>query len=99
MISFSRIILRPAVFACLVPTGLTGCKATGNGSSGTATQPPLVSAAASALPQSADDAPAPEKTGEFDGKRAFAHVVKQVSFGPRPSRSEEHTSELQSHVN
>src|SRR6266513_1645217 len=55
MISFSRIILRPAVFACLVPTGLTGCKATGNGSSGTATQPPLVSAAASALPHSADD--------------------------------------------
>jgi len=88
MISFSRIILRTAVFACLVPTGLTGCKATGNDSSGTATQPPLVSAAASALPQSADDTPAPEKTGEFDGKRAFAQVVKQVSFGPRPSGSQ-----------
>ena len=88
MISFSRIILRTAVFACLVATGLTGCKATGNDSSGTATQPPLVSAAASALPQSADDAPAPEKTGEFDGKRAFAQVVKQVSFGPRPSGSQ-----------
>ena len=87
MVSFSRIILRTAVFACLVPTGLTGCKATRNDSSGTATQPPLVSAAASA-PQSADDAPAPEKTGEFDGKRAFAHVVKQVSFGPRPSGSQ-----------
>jgi len=47
-----------------------------------------VSAAASALPQSADDTPAPEKTGEFDGKRAFAQVVKQVSFGPRPSGSQ-----------
>jgi len=88
MISFSRVILRTAVFACLVPTGLTGCKATGNDSSGTATQPPLVSAADSTLPQSADDTPAPEKTGEFDGKRAFAQVVKQVSFGPRPSGSQ-----------
>ncbi len=88
MISFSRIILRTAVFACLVPTGLTGCKATGNDSSGTATQPPLVSAAASAPPQTADEAPPPEKTGGFDGKRAFAHVAKQVSFGPRPSGSQ-----------
>jgi len=88
MISFSRIILLTAVFAGLVPTGLTGCKAIGNDSGGTATQPPLVSAAASAPPQSADDAPRPEKTGEFDGKRAFAHVVKQVSFGPRPSGSQ-----------
>src|SRR6266446_6052378 len=88
MVSFSRIILRTAVFACLVPTGLTGCKATGNDSSGTATQPPLVNAAASAPPQTADDAPPPEKTGGFDGKRAFAHVVKQVSFGPRPSGSQ-----------
>jgi len=35
----------------------------------------------------ADEAPAPEKTGGFDGKRAFAHVAKQVSFGPRPAGS------------
>jgi glutaminyl-peptide cyclotransferase len=34
-----------------------------------------------------DDAPPAEKTGGFDGKRAFAHVVKQVAFGPRPSGS------------
>jgi Zn-dependent M28 family amino/carboxypeptidase len=46
-----------------------------------------MSAAASAPPQTADDAPPPEKTGGFDGKRAFAHVAKQVSFGPRPSGS------------
>src|SRR6266850_1950722 len=82
MISFSRIVLRTAAFACLLPTGLTGCKATGNDSSGS------VGAVAFAPPQSADDAPAPEKTGGFDGKRAFAHVVKQVSFGPRPSGSQ-----------
>jgi Zn-dependent M28 family amino/carboxypeptidase len=47
-----------------------------------------MSAVASVPPQSADDAPPPEKTGGFDGKRAFAHVVKQVSFGPRPSGSQ-----------
>ena len=41
-----------------------------------------------AAPQSADDAaPPPEKTGGFDGKRAFNHVAKQVGFGPRPSGS------------
>jgi Zn-dependent M28 family amino/carboxypeptidase len=47
-----------------------------------------MSTAASAPPQAADEAPPPEKTGGFDGKRAFAHVAKQVSFGPRPSGSQ-----------
>jgi Zn-dependent M28 family amino/carboxypeptidase len=46
-----------------------------------------MSTAASAPPQAGDDAPPPEKVGGFDGKRAFAHVAKQVSFGPRPSGS------------
>src|SRR5260370_816036 len=44
-------------------------------------------AAASTPPQTTDDAPPPEKTGGFDGKRAFAHVAKQVNFGPHPSGS------------
>ena len=34
-----------------------------------------------------DDAPPAEKTGGFDGKRAYAQVAKQVGFGPRPSGS------------
>jgi hypothetical protein len=88
MTLFSGIILRAAAFACLLPIGLTGCKDTGNDSNGAAAQPLPISAAASAAPQTADDAPPPEKTGDFDGKRAFAHVVKQVSFGPRPSGSQ-----------
>jgi len=87
MILVSRIILRTAAFACLLPTGLTGCKATGSDSNG-APEPLPVSAAASAPPQTAEEAPPPEKTGGFDGKRAFAHVAKQVSFGPRPSGSQ-----------
>jgi len=87
VISFPRIILRTAALLCMLPAGLTGCKASGNESSGAATQPPFMSAAASAPPQTTDDAPPPEKTGGFDGKRAFAHVAKQVSFGPHPSGS------------
>src|ERR1700731_159660 len=88
MILFSRIILRTAAFACLISTGFTGCKATGNDANGAATQPLPNSPAASAPPQTADEAPPPEKTGGFDGKRGFAHVAKQVSFGPRPSGSQ-----------
>lgn len=33
------------------------------------------------------DAPEADKTGGFDGNRAFGLVAKQVSFGPRPSGS------------
>src|SRR6266705_1031407 len=87
MSSFSRIILLTTGFACLIPTCLTGCKATGNDSSRATTQPPFVSALAPAPPQSTDDPAAPEKTSGFDGKRAFAHVAKLVGFGPHPSGS------------
>jgi glutaminyl-peptide cyclotransferase len=62
-----------------------GCKASGSDSP-SAGQPPFMSKAAAA-PPAADDAPSPEKTGGFDGKRAFAHVAKQVNFGPHPSSS------------
>src|SRR5258708_6414967 len=88
MTSLSRIIPRLAVVLCILPAGLTGCKASGNESPAAASQPPSVSTVASAPPPTADDPPLPEKTGGFDGKRAFAHVVKQVSFGPRPSGSQ-----------
>ncbi len=87
MNSCHKNILCVAACACLIPAGLTGCKASGNESPGAATQPPFMSAVAAVAPQTADDAPPPEKTGGFDGRRAFAHVAKQVSFGPRPSGS------------
>jgi hypothetical protein len=77
-----------AVILCALPAGFAGCKASVKDSPGAASQPPIISAAASAPPQTADDAPPPEKTGGFDGKRAFTHVAKQVSFGPRPSGSQ-----------
>src|SRR5882672_12711930 len=87
MASLSKNIFRIATMACLVSITLTGCKASGKDSPN-ATQPPFMSTAAAAPPQAAEDAPPPEKTGGFDGKRAFAHVAKQVSFGPRPSGSQ-----------
>jgi Zn-dependent M28 family amino/carboxypeptidase len=73
---------------CILLIGLAGCKARGPEAPGAASQPPFMSAVASTPPQPADDAPSPDKTGGFDGRRAFAHVAKQVSFGPRPSGSQ-----------
>jgi hypothetical protein len=87
MTSFSQMILRMAAVLCILPSGLAGCKASGKEEPAAASQPPFMSAAASAPPQTLDDALPPEKTGGFDGKRAFAHVAKQVSFGPHPSGS------------
>jgi len=86
MASLPKSIFRIATISCLIPAVLTGCKASGNDSHNVA-EPPFMSTAASAPPQAADEAPPPEKSGGFDGKRAFAHVAKQVSFGPRPSGS------------
>src|SRR6266850_480050 len=83
----SKSILRITTMVCLISAALIGCKASGNDSPNAA-QPPFMSTAASAPPQVADEAPPPEKIGGFDGKRAFAHVAKQVSFGPRPSGSQ-----------
>lgn len=87
MDSSSRNILRMAALVCLIPAGLIGCKAKGNEPQAAAGDPPFMSAVGSTPPQTADDAPPPDKTGGFDGKRAYAQVAKQVSFGPRPSGS------------
>src|SRR5438309_2451170 len=87
MSSFSKLLLRIAAALCIFPAGLTGCKASGNESSDGAGQPQVTSADTPTSPQAGDDAPPPEKTSGFDGKRAFAHVAKQVGFGPHPSSS------------
>jgi len=87
MTAFPRKILRIAAVLCILTGTLAGCKASGKGSPGAASQPPFMSAVASTPPQTPDAALPPEKTGGFDGKRAFAHVAKQVSFGPHPSGS------------
>lgn len=82
-ISLSRIVC-----ACLLLAGPTGCKSKASQTPGTS-DAPFLTAVASAPSQIADEnTPAPEKTGGFDGKRAFADVAKQVGFGPRPSGSQ-----------
>ena len=67
---------------------LAGCKATADANGDAAViHSAAVPSQAVAPNQSGDDAPPAEKTGGFDGKRAFAQVAKQVAFGPRASGS------------
>jgi glutaminyl-peptide cyclotransferase len=80
-----RSILRTAC-AFAVCAALAGCK-TKNDNAKAAGDPPFMSTVASAPPPVADDAPSPDTTDGFDGKRAYAHVAKQVGFGPHPSGS------------
>ena len=78
-----------ALFVCVGLFSLTGCKANTDEAHGVAGNPAAVGAAAAVVGQKgAEDAPAPDSTGGFDGKRAFEHVAKQVGFGPRPSGSQ-----------
>jgi glutaminyl-peptide cyclotransferase len=87
---FGKLILG-SLCLCFFLAALAGCNAKGGGSANStssANNAPFMSAVASAPPQSADDAPPPASTDGFDGKRAFAYVAKQVSFGPRPSGSQ-----------
>jgi len=77
----------PVLGALIVFVALTlGCKSGGTAASAPA-EPPFMSAVAGNPPQGADAAPAPEKTGGFDGNRAYEQVARQVSFGPRAAGS------------
>jgi glutaminyl-peptide cyclotransferase len=77
---------------CFFLAALAGCKAkdgdTTASASSSASNAPFMSTVASTPPPTADDAPPPESTGGFDSRKAFAHVAKQVGFGPRPSGSQ-----------
>jgi glutaminyl-peptide cyclotransferase len=77
--------------ACVFASFISlGCKAKADSPQPDAKDAPFMSAVTTAPPAATQDpaeAPPPEKTGGFDGKRAFAHVAKQVSFGPRPAGS------------
>jgi len=68
-----------------------GCKPGGRAAAPAAAaagaEKPFMSAVAGNAPGAGEDVPAPEKTDGFDGKRAYAQVEKQVSFGPRPAGS------------
>jgi glutaminyl-peptide cyclotransferase len=66
---------------------LVGCKAKADGSGTTSVSKDAASLREAAAERAGDEAPPAETTGGFDGRRAFAHVAKQVGFGPRPSGS------------
>src|SRR6202047_2704338 len=76
-------IFHAKVLTLAVCAALAGCGAKADGDSAA----PVSTAAATASQQAGDDALPAEKTGGYDGKRAFAHVAKEVGFGPRPSGS------------
>ncbi len=77
-------VVRSALFLGCFSVCVAGCQAGGSDSRAVG-QPPFMSKAASTPPQVSEEAPPPEKTDGFDGKRAFALVAKQLEFGPRPS--------------
>jgi glutaminyl-peptide cyclotransferase len=84
-------IFGAAICTSAILLGLAGCKTKADSSQPTAKDAPFMSAVTTAPPPAqqnpVDEAPPPDQTGGFDGKRAFAHVAKQVSFGPRPAGS------------
>jgi glutaminyl-peptide cyclotransferase len=81
--------------AVVVLLGVVACGASNAPSSGSAASPnstaPGAGAAApaqAAAPHLAEVAPPADQTGGFDGAKAYEHVSKLVSFGPRPPASE-----------
>jgi hypothetical protein len=67
---------------------LAGCKADANRGRADSGNKPFMAGTAAAPPQVPEDALPPEKTGGFDGAKAYEHVAKLVGFGPRPSGSQ-----------
>src|SRR6266852_5529752 len=71
----------------LVLAAAGGCGSNQTPTKTQAAAPPAPAASAGTF-QAVDAAPPPEKTGGFDGQRAFEHVRKLVEIGPRPPASE-----------
>ena len=62
-----------------------GDSASNQGTAAPSASPPAPAASAQVVPT--ESAPPADKTGGFDGARAYANVAKLVSFGPRPPDS------------
>jgi glutaminyl-peptide cyclotransferase len=79
-----------------VVTAALGVAACGHGEAGSASSAVTVPASQSSAQQSdaapvnksTESAPPASQTGGFDGAKAYEHVAKIVSYGPRPSASE-----------
>jgi glutaminyl-peptide cyclotransferase len=83
----SAVALLASVVACgasTAPSSSSSGSASSNSTPGSSAAP----AQAAAPPKLAEVAPPADQTGGFDGAKAFEHVAKLVSFGPRPPASE-----------
>lgn len=77
----------PALICCALFLTLVFAACARSSAEKPATSAPTTQSSAAPI-ISPDDAPlSPEKTGGFDAARAYAHVEKQVAFGPRPPES------------
>jgi Zn-dependent M28 family amino/carboxypeptidase len=69
--------------------GIVACGGSGQPSAASPSTPTAPSATnQSAASKPTETAPTADQTGGFDGARAYEHVAKLVSFGPRPPASE-----------
>ena len=80
------------VAACGAIAGIVACGGSGQPSSAspssTSSAPSAANQSASLpAPKLAEVAPPADQTGGFDGAKAYEHVAKIVSFGPRPPAS------------
>ena len=77
--------------AAAVLSGVVACGASNApspASAGSASPGPSATNQAAAAAKPAEVAPPADQTGGFDGAKAYEHVAKLVSFGPRPPASE-----------
>ncbi len=72
-----------ALVACLLPWGCSAPPQSANSPAPTPAGQP-----GAAQPAAASDAPPASATGGFDGQKAYEHVARLVSFGPRPPASD-----------
>ena len=78
MHSHAARLLRASIWAFFAALCLAACGGSGAVATGAPSEP-----ASTALPTPQQTAPAPDKTGGFDGQQAFKYVSDLVAIGPR----------------
>ncbi len=84
-----KLWLPVAAFAAIA--GVVACSGSSqprSASSSSAANAPSAAKQSAAAPKPTEAAPPADQTGGFDGAKAYEHVAKIVSFGPRPPASE-----------
>jgi glutaminyl-peptide cyclotransferase len=79
------------IAACGAIAGIVACGGSSQptaASSSSAANTPTAATQSAPAPKPTESAPPADQTGGFDGAKAYEHVAKIVSFGPRPPASE-----------